>query len=149
MTGDNLRDEHHVIRYAKPTSIRTDGKVDGSEFRLRPHRPDDTGLSVNWLEYYRDYNKDEQLAEIRRRSRLKMRKRGRLAELNVGATKQHVNSVLRDLRFIHKPLEAEGEYDADPSHSEIVGLPPGDSEQADLIGDMIAECMVGTHPALV
>lgn len=149
MTGENLPDEHHVVRYAKPSSIRTDGKVDGSVFCLRSQRPQETGFSVNWLEYYNDLTKDEQLAEIRRLSRLKTRKSGRLAELNVGATKQHLSSELSNLSFIHKPLNAEGEYDADPSHSEIEGLPPGDSDYAAIIGDMIAHCIVATHPAVV
>lgn len=149
MTDDNLPDGHHVVRYAKPTSIREDGKVDGSEFRLRPHRPDDTGVSVNWLECFRDCSKDRQLAEVRRLSRLEMKKSGRLAELNVGATKQYISSELESLRFVNRPLNAEGEYDADPSHSEIVGLPPGDSDQAALIGDMMAACIIHTHPAVV
>ena len=149
MTDENIPDEHHVVRYAKPTSIRSDGRVDGSEFRLRPHRPDDTGLSVNWIECFSDYSKDGQLAEVRRRSRLQMKARGRLAELNVGITKRHVSSELEDLRFIHNPLDAEGEFIADPSHSQIEGLPPGDSDYAFLVGDMIAQCVVTTHPAVV
>ena len=76
-----------------------------------------------------------------------MSERGRLAELNVGATKQYIRSELEGLAFINMPLDAEGEYEADPSHSEIAGLPPGDSDQAALIGDMIAECIMDTHPA--
>lgn len=78
-----------------------------------------------------------------------MKAQGRRAELNVGTTKRHVSSELEDLRFIHKPLDVEGEFIADPSHSQIEGLPPGDSDYAFLIGDMIAECIVTTHPAIV
>jgi len=75
--------------------------------------------------------------------------RGHLAELNVGATKRHVSSELEDLRFIRNPLDADGEFIADPYHSQIEGLPPGDSDYAILIGDMIAECIVTIHPAVV
>ena len=32
MIGDNLPNEDHVVRYVKPISIRTNGKVDGSVF---------------------------------------------------------------------------------------------------------------------
>ena len=78
-----------------------------------------------------------------------MRERGRLAELNVGATKQYVQSELEGIRFKNMPLFEEGELEADPSHSEIVGLPPGDSDQAALIGDMIAECINDIHPAII
>ncbi len=148
MIGDNLPNEDHVVRYVKPTSIRTNGKVDGSVFCLRSHRPDDTGLSINWLECFEDLSKAGQLAEVRRLARLEMRKRGCLAELNVGETKQHVRKELDTINFYHMPLKADGKFEADPSHSEILGLPPGNSDQAALIGDMIAECIKNTHPAI-
>ncbi len=148
INGDDLSDDNHVVRYVKPTSIRTDGKVDGSEFCLREHRPDDTGVSVNWLECFGGLSNAQQLDEVRRLSRLDMKKNGRLAELNVGVAKHYVRNELKSLRFIHTPLPAEGDYEADPSHSEIVGLPPGSSSQAALIGDMIAECIEAIHQAV-
>ena len=148
MHANDLPDEANVVRYIKPTMVLEDGRVDGSEFRLRAHRPDDTGVSVNWLECFGALSKAEQLDEVRRLSRLDMRKSGRLAELNVGTTKHYIRNEPDDLRFIHTPLPAESDYEADPSHSEIVGLPPGNSPQAALIGDMIAECIEAIHPAV-
>ncbi len=149
MTGNDLSNEHHVVRYVNFRSIRTDGKPDASAFSLREDRPDDTGVSVNWLECFDDRTKVQQLDEIRRLSRLTMRKSGRLAELNVGATKKHIRSELENLRFIHAPLPATDEHDADPSHSEITGLPPANSPEAELIGDMMAECIKAMHPAVI
>ena len=148
MHANDLPDEANVVRYIKPTMVFEDGSVDGSEFCLRAHRPDDTGVSVNWLECFGNLSKAEQLDEVRRLSRLDMRKSGRLAELNVGTTKHYIRNEPDDLRFIHTPLPAESDYEADPSHSEIVGLPPGNSPQAALIGDMIAECIEAIHPAV-
>ncbi len=145
MTGAGLLDDDHIVRYAKPTTVREDGSVDGSAFRLRPS---DNGLSVNWLDYYQRLDKSQQLDKVRRSSRLVMRRNGRLAELNIGVTKRHVGARLETLRFIHVPLAAEGEYQPDPSHSEIRELPPGDSLEAALIGDMIAECIQTIHPAI-
>lgn len=147
MTGDPLPNEDHIVRYVKPSSI-DEGEVDGSEFRLRPNRPDDTGVSVNWLDYYRDLDKPAQLTEIRRVSRLSRRKNGRYAELNVGAVCEQLANELETLGIVQSPVEAEGELEADPSHSEIVGLPPGNSDQAAMIGDLIAECVIALHPAL-
>ena len=149
MTGMDLPDNNHVVRYVSPRHVRKDGKVTRSAFSLRPHRPDDTGLSVNWLEYFCDCTKDEQLAEVRRLSRLKMRIGGRLAELNVGKTKQYLQSELHELRFIHKPLIAKDGYEADPSHSEITGLPKGNSPEAELVGDMIAQSVTDVRPAVL
>lgn len=145
MNGGGLPDNAHVVRYARPTAVREDGRVNGSAFRLRP---DDAGLSVNWLEHFRGLPTDRQLDEVRRLSRIDMRANERLAELNVGAVKHHVHERLPSIRFVHNPLPQEDAHPADPSHSEIVGLPPGESLEAALIGDMIAECVSAVHPAV-
>ena len=145
MIGNELPDDAHVVRYVKSSWINdADGSIDGEAFRLRPN---DRGISVNWLEWFRNRTKAQQLNGVRGLIRLEMRKSGCLAELNVGTAKQHVfkHTVLS---FIHRPLPAEGIYEADPSHSEITGLPPGDSLPAALLGDMIAESIVATRPAL-
>jgi hypothetical protein len=145
MIGDELPYEAHVVRYVKSSWISNeDGSIDGAAFRLRPN---DSGVSVNWLECFSDRTKTQQLNEVRRLSRLKMRKSGCLAELNVGATKQHVVK-LTNLHFIHKPLPIEGDHGADSSHSEIRGLPAGDSLLAAMLGEMIAECIEAAHPTV-
>lgn len=143
MIGDELPDDAHVVRYVKPTWISDeDGSIDGEAFRLKLN---ESGLSVNWLEWFGNCTKAQQLNEVRRLVRLKMRKSGCLAELNAGVTKQHVLKHTA-LNFIHNPLPAEGNYEADPSHSEIAGLPPRDTLPAEMLGDMIAECVENAHP---
>ena len=149
MIGEDLPDHDHIVRYVKATSVREDGTVDGSEFRLRPNRPDDTGVSVQWLECYRDVSKGDQLAKVRGVSRLTLKKKARFVELNVGQVKRHVFEELKAMQIVHWPLEAEGEFPADPSHAELTGLPPGDSDHAALIGDMIAQCIIDLHPATI
>ena len=145
MNRGDLPNDAHVVRYARPTTVREDGRVDGSAFRLRLG---DTGLSVNWLECFSELPVAGQLGEVRRLSRIDMRPSGRLAELNVGDTQLHVRAQLASIRFVHTPLPEEGTHEADPSHSEIIGLPLGDSLEAALIGDMIAECVSAVHPAV-
>lgn len=137
----DLPDESHVVRYAAPRHIHDDGSVDGYIFRLRPQ---ESGLSVNWLEYFSQLTKPQQLEQVRQLSRLNLRRNGRLAELSVDLARQE----LPDLAFLHRPLEATAQYPADPSYSEIIGLPPGDPPQAALIGDMIAALVQNLHPAL-
>ena len=146
MTSNDLPNGDHVVRYAGYTHVRKDGKVGGGAFVLRPN---ERGLSVNWLECFFDFKKDEQLAEVRRLSRLKLGKGGRLAELNVGETKQYLESELHELCFTNDPLAAEDEFEADPSHSEITGLPTGNSPEAEWIGDMIAQTVTDVHPAVL
>lgn len=145
MIGDELPDDAHVVRYVKSSWISDeDDSIDGEAFRLKPN---ESGLSVNWLEWFGNCTKAQQLNEVRRRCRLEMRKSGCLAELNVGVTKQHVLKHTA-LNFIHKPLPAEGNYEAGPSHSELAGLPPRDTLAAAMLGDMIAECVENAHPTV-
>ena len=144
MTEQDLADDSHVVRYARPTLVREDGSVGGEAFQLRR---EELSLSVNWLECFEGLSVPEQLDEVRRLSRLQMRSNGRLAQLRVDRTRNHVRSELEVLRFVHEPLAAEGEYEADPSHSEIVGLPQSDTPEAEMIGDLIAECVEAVYPA--
>lgn len=146
MTGDDLPADDHVVRYIKPSMILEDGTPDGSGFRLRTSRPDEAGLSVNWLEAF-EPPKIRQLSEVRRLFRLDVRPNGRFAELDVGTTLRAVSEELKTVRMLHDPLEAADGFDSDPSHAQIVGLPPGDSDEAALVGDLIAECVVDMHPA--
>jgi len=147
MKGDELGPDEHIVRYVKPSMVLEDGSPDGSDFQLRPNRPDETGLSVNWLEAL-GMRKEQQLTEVRRLCRLHRRPKGRFAEMNVGEVRRKVAEELVTLRVIHDPLEPVGAFDADPSHAEITGLPPHGSDQAMLVGDLIAECMAAMHPAL-
>lgn len=138
MKGEELSPEDHIVRYVKPSSMNEE-RVDGSEFQ----RNDKREVSVNWLEYYVDYTKEEQLAKIRRVIPVTLRRNGRFAELNVGKVRQDLAEKLPTLRIIHDP------EDENPSHSEIRGLPAPGSNQAEMIGDMIAKCICDLHPAIV
>ena len=71
--------------------------MDGSAILLKEN---ESGLSVNWLEYFDDRTKPQQLVEIRRLIRLTLRRTGLFAELNVGATRKHIGDLLNELRFI-------------------------------------------------
>lgn len=148
MKGDNLPAGDHIVRYVKPSMIEENGAVNGADFRLRRDRPDETGVSVNWLETF-DPDKAHQLAEVRRLYRLDVKKKGRFAELNIGAVRKKVSEELKTIRIVHHPLDADNGYEEDPSHAEISGLPPGDSDEAMMIGDLIAECVIDMHPAIM
>ena len=146
MNRDDLPADDQIVRYVKPSMIQDDGTADGSDFRLRASRPDETGLSVNWLEAFEPGNV-HQLSEVRRLCRLRLSPRGRFAEMNVGTVLREVATVLGTLRIVHDPLEANERFDTDPSHAQIIGLPPGDSDHALLVGDLIADCVIAMYPA--
>ena len=144
MSRLDLPNDDQVVRYVKPSMIQEDGTPDGSEFRLRSGEGE---LSVNWLGAF-GQDKNHQLAETRRLSRLNRRRTARFAEMNVGMVKRKVAEELDSLRIVSDPLPAEIDFDADPSHAAIIGLPHGDSDQGALIGDLIAECCTEMHPAV-
>ena len=139
MTGGDLPDGDHIVRYVKPTLIEDD-VVDGSAFLLRMS---EDGLSVNWLEAF-EGDKHTQLHEVRRLSRLKLAKNGQFAQLNVGNTKRHVSENAEEMGvgIAGAALGPLDDFEADPSHAKITGLPSGDSDEAMLIGDLIAECVM-------
>ena len=143
MTGNDLPDRDNVVRYVGGRYI-ADGRVTGDAFCLTSGRD---RLSVNWLEYFAGLSKSEQLSEIRKLSRLNMGVYGRLAEFNVGATKERLQDTLPGLRFVNSPLEATEIHPADPSHGDIIGLSQDDSAESNLIRDRIAECVTELHPA--
>ncbi len=144
MRGDPLPDEDRFVRYLSATRI-VDGSPDGSGFCLGR---EEAGLSVNWLEVLASGGTDP-LSEVRRLSRLRLRRSGRFAELRVGTVLCAVRDELDSLRIMHDPLEAAEGFAADPSHSQITGLPPANTDEALLVGDMIAECVTTMHAAVV
>ncbi|MCY4127772.1 MAG: hypothetical protein OXG15_00890 [Gammaproteobacteria bacterium] len=146
MTGYDLPERDQIVRYIKPRMIKQNGNADGSSFTLRTDMQNETGLPVNWLEVLGS-DRSNQLSEVRRLSRLELRRNGRFAELNVGEVIRRVAHELDTLRIMHVPLtESEG-FPADSSHALISGLPPGESDHALLVGDLIARCVVSMHPA--
>ena len=148
MKEGDLPADDQIVRYVKPSMILEDGTADGSAFCLRTSRPDETGLSVNWLEAF-EPGRDHQLGEVRRLCRLRLNPRGRFAEMNVDTVLREVAAELTTLRIFHAPLEEDGGFDADPSHAQILGLPPGDSDHGLLVGDLVADCVMEMHPAIV
>ncbi len=147
MTETALHNDDHVVRYARFTDFLDleDGVLNCSAFQLRP---DEQGLSVNWLECFQGRDKLGQLEEVRNHIQRQLGRNGRLAELNVGFTLEHVSDSVPDIRFVHSPSPPKGQYPADPSHSDIVGLPLLESPESELIGDLIAECVIELHPTI-
>ena len=80
-----------------------------------------------------------------------MKRSGRLAELRVGETKERVN---RAFGKHHCKIEFTSEFFNDSSeykrsHSEIVGVPPADSPEAEMVADLIVESVIEVHEAIL
>ena len=139
--GAQVASADHILYYVKPTQI-DDGVVSGGAFVARPS--DHDGLSVNWLEWF-DPPIERQIDGVRSVARITYRKSGRLARLNVGNVKRHVREnapFAPALLITHDPLAPEGAYPADPTHALVDGAQAQRSDEAALVGDLIAECII-------
>lgn len=135
---EELPDDSTVVRYVRPSQTRDDGTIDGAAFQLRP---DEDYLSVQWLEQFDHIPQDKRLEQAARLIRLRLSKTGRFAKFNVGAIARAVQKAGFDIRFLHYPLEASNDHEADPSHSGVSGLPSEEDAQSELVGDLIARCI--------
>ena len=147
MSYREVPENDHIARHVKATLVH-DGRVDGGAF-LR--RSGEASLSVNWLEILANH-RDSQLAELRRLSRLRLTRGARFATLRVGDIERRVAETALGLGVSvgvsSDPLPATENYRADPSHAAVTGLPEGHTDEAMLIGDLIAECVLyPLHPA--
>ena len=146
MIDHSVPEHSSVVRYGGFSRIRG-GMVEGSAFSLRPGEP---GLSINRLDFFHGLSKEDQLGQVRLLIHMNVGARAAFAELNVGQTRRHISNLLPEIQFVHSPAPANERYPADPSHSEILGLPPPtETDMALLIGDMIAECVVNLHPTIL
>jgi hypothetical protein len=140
--GDALPEADHVLRYVGGNQIDR-GRINGAAFLCRKN---EASPSINWLECFPgDLN--AQIAEVRRCRRINYGATARLARLNVGFSSLYVsrndpNSSL--INFISDPLDrdTEGQFPEDPSHSLIIGVPTIDSPEGELVGDLLAECVI-------
>jgi hypothetical protein len=139
MMEDQLPDDSRIVRYASPTKA----EIPGSAF-VRAEKDKD-GLSVNWLCF--QGTPEEQVAEVRRRSRLTLKANGRFFRVQIDQVRRHLQRNASDVGFvvICDPQNAEGERVEDTSHSLVTDLPAWDDAAAELIGDLIAQCIIEPH----
>jgi hypothetical protein len=147
MKGEPVPDSDHVVRYVGARHI-DGGVIHGGAFLARQK---EKGPSVNWLECFWG-GLQQQLAEVRQRTRLRYGASARLARLLVGNVRAHVAGNAPDgdaIAILQDPLDADPSFavPADPSHAVMDGVPSADHPAGELIGDLIAQCIEDTYPA--
>lgn len=134
-----------VVKHVPSTFVEGNW-VDGFVFLPRPLPKDHDGSSVHRLHVFSD---DDAIAmeNVRNVSRLKLRAGHRFAQIEVGSLVECVAEVGIEARVIADPLPANDQFNEDPSHALIVGLPqPGVMD--DLIGDLIRRRIKAVHLAI-
>jgi hypothetical protein len=146
IANTSLPPSSNVIRHISPQFIDGD-TIDGSGF-LR--RPAEVAPSVNWLEWF-DPPIELQIDGVRKCSNRTFKKSHLLVQLNADQTKAHVKAAHPDnlaLEFIHDPLEQTNDNKEDHSHSLILGVPVKETPEAELVKDLLAQCICARFPAI-
>ena len=133
MTGEEIPDEHHVVRLVGGSKIDKD-TVYPDAFRDACGAP-----SVNWLECV-DGTKDQQIKRVQSLIRRKPGKTEKFAELNVGSIRGIANGL--DVR--KDPLPEEDGYPPSPCHAEIVNFPE-DNGELKLVLEALASGIIRLH----
>jgi hypothetical protein len=144
MTGGELPETDHAARYVGAGRIDRDGRIAGNAFIGSVENPEP---SCHWLEIF-GQSESQQIDEVRRRSRLQLGANAVFAVLNVGKTRSLIEEeALLAISFIHMPLDADPEHPDDPSHCVMTGVPRQEAPEAEFIGDLISQTIVGSFPA--
>jgi len=152
MIHDDLGDGESIARYISPMHMKG-SRLSARAFCLRLNRPEELGLSVNWLGAF-DSNRRHPLAQLRDvfGKRFEIRRSGRFAELRVGDVIRDVcRSEQVKLRVMHTPEPDEPGRCGDPSHAQIFGLPhpKDDPEAANRFAMLLIGCVLELHVAVV
>jgi hypothetical protein len=126
MKGQNLKPEHHIVRYIPFGKLRKDenDKPIGINHNAFLLRPDETGLSVTWLEYFFGDRGTQVRSSVLaiRASNMHPTKKSGFAIGNVKAIVDACQQRQRKIRIIHWP------EDDNKAHAEVRQLPRDDTE---------------------
>jgi hypothetical protein len=137
LKGDPIREEDHVLRHVKARYIEN-GDISGGAFRLRK---DETELSFNWMEFYRQQSLEEQVALVRQTFPLQVKGSELFVRLNVGQAKTCISQEHPEKKTIN--FIEDGDTTV-PSHCLMTGSPDID----DMIGDLLVHCILERFPAI-
>jgi hypothetical protein len=125
MKGQNLPDEHHVIRVVPFTKLETDGEGRPTGrvlFSAFQRRETEEGLSVTWLEYFAGDRPVQIVRAVHaiRASNFKPSPKSAFAIGGVGPIKQQCVAKNHKIRIIHDPV------DDNKAHAELRQFPRDD-----------------------
>src|ERR1700730_6435235 len=142
ISGDKLPDTDHVLRYVRRKFVDND-QIDGNAFLSRSEEEKKKdGPSVNWMEFFAG-DTASQIAKIRKVKRMKYEKRGRVAKLPVGRTKQYLQEAASlAIDCIYDPTPADKDGADEPSHAYMKGVPVLDTPEGEGVRDFLVHCIV-------
>jgi hypothetical protein len=139
--GQQLADEHHVVRYVPPSRLRRDGddNVLGLLYSALELRESESELSVSWLEYFQGDRRAQVVDCIRlNRKCIVVRPSGAFAIGNVGALKRigATQTSGRAIKVVFTPSVNN------PAHTSIQKLPRDELSLLDTLATEVFAEMV-------
>ena len=111
MSEQPLSDTDHVARYCRPATVPK-GRLTAAAFFLRPAsetRAEEKYLSVSWLEYFGDRDKEVAMKHVRSvvENNMDTTSNGRYAVMNVGEIIEFGASLQppRQMKVLHLPMK--------------------------------------------
>jgi hypothetical protein len=133
---ENLNDAHHIFRHIKKSWTEGDF-IDPAAFQLRT-KENETGLSVNWVEYFGRQEPAEAIEPLKAIlvTERKIGGSSKFALLNVGAAKRAAAKyVTVEILTDDKP--------GDPSHTVIEGYVAYNEQ----VAEELAKIVITAYPA--
>ena len=145
--GQDLLDEHEVMRYVPNRLLRRDGEGNpigfvGDAFKLRPAEDE---LSLNWLEYFEGSRPDriEQSVKTFRRT-LDVKPSAAFGIANVGNFRTVAETYSAKIRIVYDPIEKPPK-ELNLSHTKVRKLPREDLELFDALAvDVFTEMIANS-----
>ncbi|MXW71336.1 MAG: hypothetical protein F4Z74_07795 [Acidobacteria bacterium] len=141
MSPTPLDGADHVVRYCRPRTVDSQGRVTSAAFVFRTTPNREHFLSVNWLEYFQAATRKERVRLLRELlgRKLRLSQKGRLGVLQVGC----VRGLAQDSATDSVRVERHPSHD-DHSHAGIHVASEQEVAAAVVLANLVEEVFPGT-----
>jgi len=144
VSPDVLDGADHVVRYCRPRTIDSQGRITAAAFTFRVRRKREEFLSVNWLEHFDATTRAKRMHLLREvlRKKLTLSKRGRLGVLQIGRIRDlALRRGTESVRLVpHRSKE-------DPSHAGIHVAEEQEMAAAAILANLVEEAFLAQTDA--
>ena len=136
MSAAPLDGADHVVRYCRPRTIDSQGRITSAAFAFRVREKREEFLSVNWLEYFEAALREERVSLLRAalREKLTLSQNGRLGVLQIGQVRDLAESPVTESVRVERYWSEE-----DPSHAGIHVASEHEMAAAAVLANLVEE----------
>jgi len=126
----------HVVRYCRPRTIDSQGRITSAAFAFRVRGKREEFLSVNWLECFKAASREQRVSLLRAalREKLTLSQNGRLGVLQIGQVRDLAKNPATDSVRVERHWSEE-----DPSHAGIHVASEHEMAAAAVLANLVEE----------